>query len=157
MHNYNAVTRAFAAAILLVQFCGGAPKESKTFVSECADIIAIRSTVEEYVRAVKHRLARTSKEYMDIEDTYSRAAETYEGSVKTLGADAMSSTKPSDAQRETLLFLDRCRAALRIDHLTDLEEPQFSAFVSTFMSTVTQQKKSERADWIRAIQAKIVW
>jgi hypothetical protein len=147
-------------AITLVPLEGATPTphgQSHRFVSECADVIAIRNSVEEYVREVKHKLPRTSKEYILAEDAYSEVWQSYEQFITALLDRQAASSKAADTQRGVEKFFQLCRSLLQIDHLTDLEEPHFSEFVGTFSDIAGEQPKSQRPEWIRKLQAELAW
>lgn len=144
-------------ALLLVSLCGAAPRQQTSFVNECADIIAIRQSVEEYVREVKRRCPRSSQEYMAVEDSYSRAYESYESFINALSSNAVSGTRANEADLAVGTFIQECRTTLHIDHLTHLEEPRYGDFAPTFSEVASRQSKSSRSDWIRTIQTQLMW
>jgi preprotein translocase subunit Sss1 len=150
-------TLAVFMFLLLLPLRGEASDNNDSFVSECANVVAIKSTVEEYVKTIKARLRRGSREYMQIEDDYSRASEAYEGFVRSLEGARTSPSMASEAQQETKRFIERCKTVLRVDHLTDLEDPQYGNFVSTFVIASSQKRKTSRTEWIRAIQKELSW
>jgi hypothetical protein len=157
MSNRTQLGLLTVASLLLLLCQEAMPSSNDSFVAECANVIALRNTVEEYVRAVKQKLVRGSREYMQVEDDYSRASEMYEEFVKALDTEDKVMTKASDAQRETAQFIERCRSVLKIDHLTDLEEPRYTDFVPAFHNTLTQQRKASRSEWKRTIQGELAW
>src|SRR3954470_14421273 len=119
MSNTTRVGVLTVASLLLLLCREAMPSSNDSFVAECANVIALKNTVEEYVRAVKNKLLRGTREYMQVEDDYSRASEAYEEFVKALDTEDKVMTRASDAQRETSHFIERCRSVLKIDHLTD--------------------------------------
>jgi hypothetical protein len=153
----NKLVKLVAAALLLAPLYGGSADNEDSFLSECANIVAIKNTVEEYVRAVKSRIKRGSREFMQVEDDYSRASEAYEGFVHALENSKAAAPRAAEAQRETRRFIDRCKAILQVDHLTDLETPQYKDFLSSFATALAQRRKAVRTEWIRAIQAELSW
>ena len=149
--------RLFTILLFLLPLRGEVIERSANFVSECANVISLKNTVEEYIKAVKSRVRRGSKEYMQIEDDYSRASQAYGEFVRSLETEKGSTARASEAALDTNAFIDRCKLVLRIDHLTDLEEPRYSAFASAFFAAAQQRRKTLRADWIRTIQHEIEW
>jgi hypothetical protein len=151
------LVKAFIVTMFLLPLGGQVTGKIDSIVSECANVIALRNTVEDYVRTVKARLKRGSRDYMQVEDSYSRTSEAYEGFVRSLDSEKAANVKALEAQQEIKAFIERCQAALGIDHLTDLEEPRYNEFVSAFFTALTQKRKSLRAEWTRTVQNEIAW